>query len=168
MKSIKKTAILFMVLIPMSLTVVMTASAQYGASSVRENQTYTLAQILTVALEDEYLANARYTLDIEKFGNRQPFARIAAAEKRHIGLLRPLLVAYNVPVPEDRSAQYLQVPDSLAAAMKAGVEGERANMRMYDFFLKQQLPQDVRFTFILLRSAAERHLEAFERNLARL
>lgn len=168
MKKVKKTAVLLLAITSLCMTTYMSISAQYGASQVRENQTYTLAQILTYAIEDEYLANARYTLDIEKFGSRPPFARIAAAEKRHIGLLRPLLVKYNLPVPEDRGAQYVAVPASLTAAMKAGVEGEKNNVRMYDIFLKQQLPEDVRFSFTLLRSASENHLKTFERHAGRL
>jgi hypothetical protein len=151
-----------------SLTAVTTAAAQYGAAAVRENQTYTLAQMLTYAIEDEYLANARYTIDIEKFGNMRLFSRIADAEKRHIALIKPLMAKYGVPVPEDRGAQFIPVPESMTAALKAGVDGERNNMRMYDIFLKQQLPSDIRLVFTLLRSAAERHLQAFERNLGRL
>lgn len=168
MKSGKKAVVIFMAVISACLTTFMTVSAQYGAASVRESETYKLAQMLTVAIEDEYLAAARYTADIAKFGNVRPFNRIAEAEKRHVALLKPMLVKYNVPVPEDRSAQYITVPESLAAAIKAGVEGERENMRMYGVFLKQELPEDVKLVFTLLRNAAENHLRAFERNLARL
>ncbi len=152
----------------MCLTAFMTASAQYGASMVQENQPYTLPQILTYAIEDEYLAKARYIIDIEKFGGLRPFTRIAQAEQRHISLLEPLLVKYKVPIPVDNAAQYIVVPNTLLAAMKAGVAGERDNMRMYDIFLKQQLPEDVRLAFTLLRRAAENHLRTFERHAARL
>lgn len=152
----------------MSLATLTAASAQYGAAAVKENQTYTLVQMLTYALEDEYLANARYTIDIEKFGNVRPFSRIADAEKRHIAIIKPLMAKYNVPVPEDRGASFVTAPESLTAAVKAGVDAESNNMRMYDIFLKQQLPDDVKLVFTLLRNAAEHHLQAFERNLARL
>jgi rubrerythrin len=117
--------------------------------------------------QDEYLANARYMRDIEKFVDQRLFSRIAEAEKRHIGLLKPIMVKHEVPVPVDRGTQYVTTPDTLTAALKAAVEGERNNMRMYNIFLKQQLPEDVRFTFTLLRNAAARHLYAFERSLAR-
>jgi hypothetical protein len=157
-----------MAVITLGLASLTAASAQYGASAVRETETYTLAQILTHAIEDEYLANARYTIDIEKFGNRPIFTRIAEAEKRHIGLLRPLMAKYGVPVPEDRGAQFVVVPDTLAAALKAGAEGERNNLRMYNFFIKQQLPDDIRVAFTLLRNAAARHMQVFERYLARV
>jgi hypothetical protein len=164
----KKTAIFFIAVVSMCLTGLMTVSAQYGAAAVKENQTYTLAQMLTYAIEDEYLAKTRYTVDIEKFGNMRPFNRIVEAEKRHIALIKPLMVKNNVPVPEDRSAQFITVPATLTAAVKAGAEGEKNNMRMYDIFMKHQLPEDVRLVFTLLRNAAQHHLVAFERNLARL
>lgn len=170
LKNIKKIcAVTLIVIAACQLSVAADAvTARYGASAVEENQSYTLAQMLTYAIEDEYLANARYTIAIEKFGNERPFTRIVAAEKRHISLLKPLLTKNNVPIPKDIAAQYVVVPTSLLAAMKDGVEAETNNMRMYDIFLKQQLPEDVRFTFTLLRSAAENHLVAFQKNADRL
>ncbi len=168
MKSVKKAAMSLMALILLCLATFTAGSAQYGAASVRENQRYTPAQMLTYALEDEYLANARYTAVIEKFGNTRPFTRFAGAEKRHIALLKPLMAKYEVPVPEDKSASFVSVPATLAAAVKAAAEAEKNTMQMYGIFLKQQLPEDVKLIFTLLRSASGRHLQALERNMARL
>lgn len=168
MKRVKKIAVIGLIMSCVCLVSIVVASAQYGSSAVVENQTYSLEQMLTYAIEDEYLAKARYTIDIEKFGNHRPFSRILEAEKRHISLLEPLFVRNNVPIPEDKAAQYVVIPDSLLAAMKAGVTGEQNNIHMYEIFLKQQLPDDVRVTFTLLRDAAQNHLKAFERNVIRL
>jgi hypothetical protein len=168
LKRMKKTVILFIAVVSMSLTGLMTVSAQYGAAAVKANQRYTPAQMLTYAIEDEYLAKARYLADIEKFGNQRLFLRAAQAEKRHIALLTPIMAKLNVQIPEDRSAQFVVVPSTLTAAVKVGIDGEKNNMRMYDIFLKQQLPEDVKSVFLLLRNASQRHLIAFERNLARL
>jgi hypothetical protein len=168
LKTVKKGAVIFFVLISVCLTTFTAAAAQYGAAAVRENQKYTPAQMLTFALEDEYLAGARYSAVVEKFGNTRPFARFVAAEKRHAALLKPLMAKYNVPVPEDRSASFVVVPATLMAAVKTSAEAEKNTIRMYDVFIKQQLPDDVKLVFSLLRSASLRHLQAFERNLARL
>lgn len=168
MKRVKKTAAIGIIMSFVCLISVFVVSAQYGSSAVVENQTYTLKQMLTYAIEDEYLANARYTIDIDKFGSMRPFTRILEAENRHISLLKPLFIKNSLPIPDDVAAQYIAAPDSLLAAMKAGVTGEKNNIRMYEIFLKQQLPDDVRVTFTLLRDAAQNHLRTFERITARL
>ena len=144
------------------------AAGDYGAAAVKEDQTYSLEQMLNYAIEDEYLAQARYRADIEKFGEIRPFTSIVKAEKRHIGLLRPLFDKYGVAVPDDKAASYLTEPETLLDAMKAGVAGEEDNIRMYDIFLKHELPNDARVIFSLLKNAAENHLEAFKRNVALL
>jgi hypothetical protein len=168
LKFVKKpAAVLCAFLLFGSLTLNVFAVTEYGASAVRENQTYTLERMLTYAIEDEYLAYERYQKDIELFGAIRPFTNIVRAENAHITLLGPLFKAYSVLVPENLAAQHLTVPQSLAEALKAGVEGERLNMRMYDLFLRQEIPGDVRMAFALLRNAAENHLRAFERALSR-
>lgn len=168
MKFVKKiTAVLFVSLIVGTVTLNVLAVTEYGAAAVQENQTYTIEQMLTYAIEDEFLAYERYQKDIELFGAQRPFTNILRAENAHIMLLGPLFRAYKVPVPGNLAAQYVTVPHSLAEALKAGVEGERLNMRMYDLFLRQNLRGDVRTVFTLLRNAAENHLIAFERALSR-
>ncbi len=163
-----RTAALFMAVLMTVTTSAVAVTGGYGSSAVEENRTYHLNEMLPYAIEDEYLARARYTVDIEKFGAQRPFSNILEAENMHIMLLKPLFEKYGAAVPEDTARQYITVHDSLLAAMKAGVEGERNNMRMYDLFLKQALPDDVRSVFTLLRNAAERHLNAFLRNVERL
>lgn len=163
-----RTATMSMPVLMIVFTAAYAVNGGYGSSAVEENRTYTLDQMLPYAIEDEYLARARYSSDIDKFGAQRPFTNILEAENMHIMLLKPLFEKYKVAVPEDIAIQYITVPDSLLAAMKAGVEGERNNMRMYDIFLKQALPDDVRSVFAVLRNAAEHHLNAFQRNVERL
>ena len=150
------------------MTSVSATDGDYGAQAVREDRTYSLEQMLTYALEDEYLAYARYQADIKKFGEIRPFTNIVKAENRHIELLKPLFEKYGVAVPESRAAEHLTEPETLLDAMKAGVAGETDNMRMYDIFLGQELPNNVRIVFSLLKSAAAKHLEAFKRNVAHI
>lgn len=83
-------------------------------------------------------------------------------------LLKPLFDKYHVPIAEDRAKDYIVIPSTLLDAMKAGVEGETNNMRMYKYFFKQELPEDVRAAFTVLRNAAENHLHAFQRGVKRL
>ncbi|MPM14974.1 hypothetical protein SDC9_61338 [bioreactor metagenome] len=168
MKKWLRTAAMSTAVLMIVFTAAYAVNSGYGSSAVEENKTYNLDQMLPYAIEDEYLARARYSSDIEKFGAQRPFTNILEAENMHIMLLKPLFEKYNVAVPEDIAMQYITVPDSLLGAMKAGIEGESNNMHMYDIFLKQTLPDDVRSVFTVLRNAAEHHLHAFQRNAGRL
>lgn len=168
MSYFKKTAGAVLLLALLCQISFVAASAQYGASAVEDGRTYTLEQMLTLAIEDEYLALRRYTVDMEVFGRQKPFVQIAASEKRHIAELEPLLIKYGVTVPTDRSAAHVRTPGDLMEAFKTAIAGEKANIRMYETFLKRELPDDIRSAFMLLKSAAQSHLRAFELNAARL
>jgi hypothetical protein len=140
----------------------------YGAAAVDENKTYTLPEMLIFAIEDEYLAQARYENVICKFGAGRPFTNILRAETMHIAALKPFFGVYNVPLPEDNARKYLVEPTSLSDAFRAGINGEINNIKMYNAFLKQNIPSDVRAVFTMLRNASERHLAAFQSGLSRL
>jgi hypothetical protein len=144
------------------------AVTPYGAEAVDENRTYTLPEMLTMAIEDEYLAYARYENVIQKFGASRPFTNILRAETMHISALNPLFDKYGIPLPENKARNHIVEPDTLTNAFKAGVEGEIANIKMYNTFLKQDIPADVTTVFTALKNASERHLTAFETGLRRL
>lgn len=142
------------------------AAEGYGATAVREGQTYTVEQMLIYALQDEYLAQAEYKAIIEKFGVDRPFGNIMKAEQTHVEHLLPLFAAYNIPVPEDTSAGYVALPETLEEVYQTGVTVEVNNIKMYEAFLKQEgLPEDVKLVLQALKNASEKHLAAFERNL---
>ena len=122
----------------------------------------TLARMLTLALEDEYLARGEYALLIERFGERRPFSRIVKAEERHIASLVPLFARHGVPVPADRGRETAQLPASLKEARAIGVTAELGNIAMYERFLKQELPDDVRRVFKNLLAASRNHLATFQ------
>ncbi len=116
------------------------------------------------ALEDERRAQDFYAAVIARFGDRRPFSMIVEAEKRHESHLLDLLSRYGVEAPSKRAVLDLRVPDTLAAACRAAVESERANIALYDRLLPGIDEADVRGTMEILRAAsAERHLPAFER-----
>jgi hypothetical protein len=170
MKNMKKlTALLMAVLLigAMSATA-FAADTEFGSAAVTEDKTYTLSEMLTYAIEDEYLAHAEYEKIIDSFGAQTPFTNILKAEETHIARLEPLFTEYGVTKPEDNADSYTVVPSSLLEAMKTGVTAEINNIAMYEKFLSQDLPDDVRLVFTALKNASENHLAAFERGVDRL
>jgi rubrerythrin len=139
----------------------------YGAKGALSASSLSLAQMLTYALQDEYLAQARYNNIIGTFGNIRTFVQIKEAELRHISALLPLFERYQVTVPTDISQNFVTTPENLKAAYAAGVQGEIENISMYERFLLMNIPNDVRNVFSQLRNASLNHLAAFERGLAR-
>ncbi|MBM7660141.1 rubrerythrin [Bacillus mesophilus] len=139
----------------------------FGAKAALSATAFALPQMLTYALQDEYLAQARYDDILSSFGNIRTFSRIKEAELRHINALLPLFYRYQVPIPEDTSQSFITTPESIKAAYAAGVQGEIDNISMYERFLSLSIPDDVRFVFSQLRNASLNHLSAFERGLAR-
>ncbi|KUP03902.1 hypothetical protein Q75_17335 [Bacillus coahuilensis p1.1.43] len=141
--------------------------ALYGAKGALQDQDLTLPKMLTYAIQDEYVAQARYRAIINTFGSIRPFTTIQQAELRHIMLLTPLFSAYQIPIPEDYSSQFVTPPTSLKSAFQQGVEGEIENIAMYDKFLSLPIPEDVQRVFTLVRNASVNHLQAFRRGLQR-
>jgi len=139
----------------------------YGAKGALSAYSLTLPQMLTYALQDEYLAQARYDNILGNFGYIRTFAQIKEAELRHINALLPLFERYQVPLPEDKSQSFVTTPESIKAAYTAGVQGEKDNISMYERFLSLNIPNDARTVFSQLRNASLNHLAAFERGLVR-
>ncbi|MBN2540230.1 MAG: hypothetical protein JXB08_01760 [Bacilli bacterium] len=126
---------------------------------------YTLEEMLTYAIQDEYLAQAEYQAIIAAYGEARPFTNIVEAEQTHIDLLIPLFEAYGFTVPENNASASVVLPESVTAAIATGVDAETANIAMYQAFLAQDnLPDDVRNTFELLVQASETHLQAFSKD----
>ncbi|QOR67969.1 DUF2202 domain-containing protein [Cytobacillus suaedae] len=139
----------------------------YGAKGALNASTLTVPQMLTYALQDEYLAQARYDNILGNFGYVRTFAQIKEAEMRHINALLPLFERYQIPIPEDNSQSFVTTPESIKAAYAAGVQGEIDNISMYERFLSFTIPNDIRTVFTQLRNASLNHLAAFERGLVR-
>jgi hypothetical protein len=126
---------------------------------------YNLEDMLTAALLDEYLAQVTYEQIINTYGDVKPFTKIVLAEQQHINLLLPLFETYGITVPENQAASQVVLPDSIASALATGVEAEKANIAMYEAFLAQDnLNDDVRSVFELLKTASEHHLAAFSKD----
>ena len=164
----KKWIILTALVMALALPVAGLASESFGAGNLVEGKTYTVEEMLTYAIQDEYLARTEYEAIIQKFGVDRPFSNIMQAEVIHAELITPLLSKYGVALPEDTSSQHVALPDTLDEIYQIGITAEVNNIGMYDTFLMQDdLPDDVRDLFERLKRASENHLRAFQRNADR-
>ena len=151
--------VLFLAVVP-AMTL---AEDNYGSAGVTEGQTYTLQEMLTYAIQDEYAAQAEYQAIIAAYGETNAFSNILKAEATHIALLETLFNTYGIAIPQN-TAQ-VTLPASLDEAYVTGVAAENANIAMYANFLSQtDLPDDVRISFTALQNASQSHLSAFTQN----
>lgn len=141
--------------------------SDWGSLSALENESFTIEEMLIYALQDEYTAKAEYVYIMDTFDVLKPFSNIKSSEETHIALLLPLFEAYGIEVIDDESLDHLFEIDSLQEAYEIGVIAEINNIAMYELFLTQELPDDLREAFIKLRDASENHLAAFEKNAAK-
>ncbi len=135
----------------------------FGAQGALAAQGYTLEAMLEYAIQDEYLARQEYESIMKEYGAINPFANIIKAEEYHIELLTGLYDDYDFTLPEDTAIDYVVVPESVDLTYEIGVQAEIDNIAMYEKFLEQDLPDDVRVVFTELRDASENHLAAFEK-----
>lgn len=131
-----------------------------GAAAAAANKTPTLAQMLTYAIQDEWAARAEYEAVLKKWPDAKPFANIIRSEESHISWLTPLFAAHGLPAPVEPKPGVI-VPKDWTQALSIGAEAEVVNIAMYEQFLKQTLPEEVRTVFVELKKASENHLKAF-------
>jgi len=149
--------------VPMSANVVKAEEVAYGSSGTVNESTFALEEMLTYAIQDEYLAKAEYQAIMTQFETTRPYSNIMLAEDVHIQELLPLFAAYSIEVPVNDAAAKVVLPETLQETYSIGVQAEINNIAMYDKFLAQELPDDVRDVFEQLKAASEKHLAAFER-----
>lgn len=136
-----------------------------GAKAAKEDKKLTLENMLTYAIQDEYLARTRYRIAMERFGRQDPFANLIRAEEKHINYLKSLLNQYGVEIPADNTNDYVKVPETLKESYEQGMQGEKENIEMYNNFLMYNIPSDIRAVFTFFRNASQNHLRAFQRAL---
>ena len=134
-----------------------------GSAAAFADPSYTLEEMLEYAIQDEYAAQAEYQAIQDEFGTVRIYSNIMKAEAKHIEALLPLLETYEITVPADTASEHVVIPADLATSYDIGVEAEVKNIAMYEAFLKEDLPEDVRFVFENLKNASESHLAAFQR-----
>lgn len=169
MKPMKQliTASILGITILSSSAIALAGDELWGAAAAAADQELTLADMLTYSLQDEYLAHDEYELILEKFGMVRPFSNIVKAEEKHISQLLPLFAGYEIALPSDDTTGRIHVGDTLAESYPIGVEAEILNIAMYERFLKEELPADVKAAFERLLAGSENHLAAFQRAVAR-
>ena len=164
----KKNVLLVVVFsLVMALGAHVYAQELFGAKGAQQSPDPTLEQMLTYAIQDEYLARAEYSFIINEYGPVRPFSNIIHAEEQHIKMLVPLFTTYGFSVPEDNAEQHIFVPKDLKEALETGVQGEIDNIDMYEAFLNTSLPEDVLDVFEGLQNASGNHLRAFRNALSR-
>ncbi len=132
---------------------------------IYDESSYSIEEMLTLAIKDEYLARQEYETILDQYGDIRPFTNIIQAEVNHIDMLEPLLEQYNVSIPKDTASDSVVLPATLEATYEVGVQAEVNNIAMYQWFLEEELPDDIRDVFQRLKNASYSHLEAFRRNL---
>lgn len=168
MKKTINTLVILTLMLGLMMPAAGLAENAYGAAAVKEGETYTLEQMLTYAIQDEYLAQADYQAFVKAFGANTAFANFERAETVHIARLTQLFEARGLPLPENTAADMVQVPATLQLAYQEEVGLEARNIAMYEQFLQQNdLPEDVKLAFTALRNASQNHLAAAQRNVAR-
>lgn len=135
----------------------------YGHFAIEDEKTYTLEEMLKYAIEDEYLAKAEYELIINELDGERPFTNIYKAELRHIEAIERLYENHDIEIIEIDPSNYELLPESIDKALEVGIQAEIDNIKMYDIFLEQELPDDVKTTFEALKRGSENHLDAFKR-----
>ncbi len=160
---ITKTPVILLALV-LAVTIPALALAENASGSTAPKTNYTAEEMLALAIEDEYLAQAQYKAVMDAFALDRPLCSLLRAESMHIAALSALMQAHDIPVPEDAAAGQVKVPATLTEAISAGVEAETKNIAMYESFLAQDnLPEDLRTVFTSLKNASENHLNAFLR-----
>lgn len=137
----------------------------FGSKGAKSDNNLTNEEMMKYAIEDEYLARREYEIIMGKYGDQKPFSNIIKAEETHIALLKELFKQYNITVPEDISKEYAVLPNTLAESYKAGENAEIENIAMYERFLKENIPDDIKQVFTELRDASRNHLNAFQNKL---
>jgi hypothetical protein len=123
----------------------------------------TLEDMLVKAYQEEQAVLAQYEAMLDAFGDVRPLVNIAQAERNHISHLEILLKAYDIALPAAPEKDSVQAPATIAEAVQLAIKLEQDDMALYEAYLQQELPDDVKFVFERLRLASENHLRALER-----
>ncbi|MCK5008152.1 MAG: hypothetical protein KAR73_12235, partial [Spirochaetales bacterium] len=103
-------------------------TADFGAKGAEGKTALSVEQMLTYAIQDEYLARAEYELIIEEYGSIRPFTNIMAAEERHIEWVTELFDDYGYRLPKDTAHMYVVLPKDLKSSFETGVQAEIDNI----------------------------------------
>lgn len=123
---------------------------------------YTVDEVLTYALQNEYFTQAQYNAIVTKYGAQMPFANIAQMKQMHINLLLPLFEKNNIVVPANDAKKDVILPASLEKSYAAGLQQQQFSVELYNKLLQTKLPVDVETVLKTLLANAKKHTTAFE------
>ncbi|MBN2876927.1 MAG: DUF2202 domain-containing protein [Bacilli bacterium] len=124
-----------------------------------------LKSMLDVLYQDEYNTKSTYEEIIDEFGPNVLYYNLVQAEAQHMFALEQIYTRYDLQIP-DMDAKTPNLPNDLLETYTLGKEAEEANIALYDKYLDEDLPDDVRFTFERLMNASYHHLDAFNQVIA--
>lgn len=137
----------------------------WGSVSALYTENLTIESMIIYAIQDEYSAFAEYDYILNNFDVTKPFSNIINAEASNIDMLLPLFATYQIEVPYNDAENHLIPVVDLVDTFRTGVAAEILNIDMYNLFLEEDLPDDIKDIFIALRDASIKHLDAFQKNL---
>ncbi|MEI5908702.1 hypothetical protein WAK64_16765 [Bacillus spongiae] len=156
--------IIFLSLSPYSVYAENWMPDHYGSNGGLADDNLTIEKVLHYAIQDEYLAQARYDAIHKKFGQVIPFVQIKKVEQQHIHALLHLSDLYNISPPENNAADFTPPPTTLRQAFQASVQAEIDNINMYEKFISDEgLPQELRNTMNDIAKASRIHISTLKR-----
>lgn len=141
----------------------------WGSGAASKDNDLTVEKMLRYALEDEYIKRTRYEMISEKFKIEEPFYTLSKTETSSMLRLISLFSKYNVPVPEDKSIEYIKMPKTLLEGYTLSVKGEENNIAMYERFIEDNaLNEDVKEIFSKLRDVSKENKDVLYKELRKL
>ena len=134
-------------------------------NTVLEVEITELKSLLDILYQDEYNTKSTYEEIIDEFGPNILYNNLIQAEAQHMNALERIYVRYDIQIP-DMDARTPNLPDNLLDTYTLGKEAEEANIALYDKYLDEDLPEDIRFTFERLMNASYHHLDAVNQAIA--
>ena len=140
----------------------------YGTEGALSDEDLSIMDMLTYAVQDEYLAHGEYIAIMDEFGTQNPYSNIADSEENHLAFLEEVYTSYGLDFPDDTSDGHIVMPEDLLEAAETGVKAEIDNIAMYEKFLSYELPDNVKEVFTALMNGSESHLLAFQKQVDKL
>lgn len=134
-------------------------------NTVLEVEITELKSMLDILYQDEYNTKSTYEEIIDEFGPNILYNNLIQAEAQHMNALERIYTRYDIQIP-NMDARTPNLPDNLLDTYTLGKEAEEANIALYDKYLDEDLPEDIRFTFERLMNASYHHLDAFNQAIA--
>lgn len=140
-------------------------NAAFDGNPLFDVETTELKSMLDVLYQDEYNTKSTYEEIIDEFGPNVLYYNLVQAESQHMFALEQIYSRYDIQIP-DMDAKTPNLPNNLLDTYTLGKEAEESNIALYDKYLDEDLPDDVRFTFERLMNASYHHLDAFNQVIA--